>query len=234
MVEFTADGSKEEHTVYVIAIPANRYDLLCLEGFARAIRIFLKLEKAPVFKAITPPSGKLVMHVDKSVEIIRPYVVCAVLRGIKFDKKRYKSFIDLQEKLHQNICRRRTYVAIGTHDLDTIEGPFTYRASRPEDISFVPLTENHGKVFNGKELLDFYREDPSVKHLKPFTDIIYDSPVYPVITDSQQRVLSLPPIINGKHSRIQLHTTNVFIECTGTDITKANIVLDTVVSMFSE
>ena len=36
------------------------------------------------------------------------------------------SFIDLQDKLHQNICRRRTLVAIGTHDLDTIEGPFTY------------------------------------------------------------------------------------------------------------
>lgn len=36
------------------------------------------------------------------------------------------SFIDLQDKLHQNICRRRTLVAIGTHDLDTIQGPFTY------------------------------------------------------------------------------------------------------------
>ena len=27
--------------VYVIAIPANRYDLLCMEGFVRALRIFL-------------------------------------------------------------------------------------------------------------------------------------------------------------------------------------------------
>lgn len=25
-----------------------------------------------------------------------------------------------------NLCRRRTLVAIGTHDLGTIEGPFTY------------------------------------------------------------------------------------------------------------
>lgn len=82
--------------------------------------------------------------------------------------------------------------------------------------------------------MDFYREDPSAKHLKPYTEIIYDSPVYPVIYDSTDKVLSLPPIINGKHSRIQLHTRNVFIECTGTDLTKANIVLDTVVTMFSE
>jgi phenylalanyl-tRNA synthetase beta chain len=55
-----------------------------------------------------------------------------------------------------------------------------------------------------------------------------------VIYDSADRVLSLPPIINGHHSRIQLHTKNVFIECTATDLTKANIVLDTVITMFSE
>jgi phenylalanyl-tRNA synthetase beta chain len=174
------------------------------------------------------------MTVEASTSPIRPYVVCAVLRGVNFDKKRYKSFIDLQEKLHMNICRRRTYVAIGTHDLDTLQGPFRYRALSPEQINFVPLTENSGRSYNGKELLNFYREDPSAKHLKPYTDIIYESPVYPVIHDCQDRVLSLPPIINGKHSRIQMHTTNVFIECTATDLTKANIVLDTVVAMFAE
>ena len=169
------------------------------------------------------------MNVHKSTETIRPYVVCGVLRGVKFDIKRYKSFIDLQEKLHQNICRKRAYVAIGTHDLDTLQGPFTYTAKTPEEINFIPLTEDHGKSYNGKELLNFYREDPSAKHLKPYTDLIYDSEVYPVIYDSTGKVLSLPPIINGKHSRIQLHTTNIFIECTGT-----NIVLDTVIAMFSE
>jgi hypothetical protein len=30
------------------AIPANRYDLLCMEGFARALRVFLGKEAAPV------------------------------------------------------------------------------------------------------------------------------------------------------------------------------------------
>ena len=38
----------------------------------------------------------------------------------------YESFIDLKDKLHQNLCRQRRFVAIGTHDLDTIEGPFRY------------------------------------------------------------------------------------------------------------
>lgn len=174
------------------------------------------------------------MNCEASTQQIRPFVVCAVLRGIQFDKLRYKSFIDLQDKLHQNICRRRTYVAIGTHDLDTLQPPFSYKALKPEDINFVPLTSPEGTSYNSKALMDHYRTDPLCKHLKPFTDIIYDSPVYPVIYDSAGTVLSLPPIINSHHSRIQLHTKNVFIECTGTDLTKANIVLDTMVSMFSE
>jgi len=32
-------------------------------------------------------------------------------------------------------------VAIGTHDLDTVEAPFTFSADAPSDINFVPLTE---------------------------------------------------------------------------------------------
>ena len=44
----------------------------------------------------------------------------------------------------------------------------------------------------------------------------------------------MPPIINGDHSKITLNTKNVFIECTGTDLTKTKVVLDTLVTMFSE
>jgi len=71
-------------------------------------------------------------------------------------------------------------------------------------------------------------------HLKPYLNIIRDSPVYPVIYDSNNVVLSLPPIINGEHSKITLKTRNVFIECTCTDLTKGKIVLDTLVTMFSQ
>ncbi|XP_034403781.1 phenylalanine--tRNA ligase beta subunit isoform X3 [Cyclopterus lumpus] len=44
----------------------------------------------------------------------------------------------------------------------------------------------------------------------------------------------MPPIINGDHSKISLNTKNVFVECTATDLTKAKIVLDMMVTMFSE
>ncbi|KAF9995066.1 phenylalanine--tRNA ligase subunit beta, partial [Entomortierella chlamydospora] len=160
---------------------------------------------------------------------IRPFVVCAVLRNIKFTELNYKNFIDLQDKLHTNICRKRSLVAIGTHDLDTLKGPFTYEALAPKDIQFMPL--NQEKNMNGEELMTFYESD---KHLSKFLPIIRDSPVYPIIYDSTRQVLSLPPIINSNHSKITLDTKNVFIECTATDLTKGKIVLNTMVAMFSE
>lgn len=31
----------------------------------------------------------------------------------------------LQDKLHQNLCRQRSLVSVGTHDLATLKPPFT-------------------------------------------------------------------------------------------------------------
>ena len=69
-------------------------------------------------------------------------------------ESRYDSFIDLQDKLHQNIARKRTLVAIGTHDLDTIKGPFKYMAKPPDQIKFKPL--NQVKEFTAPQLMELY------------------------------------------------------------------------------
>jgi phenylalanyl-tRNA synthetase beta chain len=217
--------------IYKVDVPANRYDLLCVEGLSRAIKIFLGTCSAPTYKVV---EGSTTMTVKKeNTDKIRPFVVCAILRDIAFTQERYESFIDLQDQLHRNLCRQRSLVAIGTHDLDAIQPPFSYDAREPTEIDFVPLTHKT-ESFNGRELMELYETDPSCKHLKPYVPIIKDSPVYPVVLDSEETVLSLPPIINGEKSKITLETKNVFIECTATDLTKANIVLDTVVCMFSE
>lgn len=42
---------------------------------------------------------------------IRPFVVTAILRDVEFDRDSYNSFIELQDKLHENICRKRCLAA---------------------------------------------------------------------------------------------------------------------------
>ena len=100
--------------------------------------------------------------------------------------------------------------------------------------------------------------------LKRFVPIIQQSLVYPVVLDANRTVLSLPPIINSAHSQVRhrrifvsrsniaalaypmhrltqltalqitLDTRDIFIECTATDLAKANIVLATLCTMFSQ
>ena len=119
------------------------------------LNIFRGRSPAPDYRLVGPPRGELqTITVHRETSRIRPYVSAAVLRNIHFTKERYESFIALQDKLHQNLARQRTLVAIGTHDLDTIHGPFTYEAFPPEQISFVPL--NQTKQMNGRELMEFY------------------------------------------------------------------------------
>ncbi|XP_064459804.1 phenylalanine--tRNA ligase beta subunit-like isoform X2 [Ornithodoros turicata] len=225
--EEKSDGASED-LIFRIDIPANRYDLLCLEGLVRALRIFRGKEPCPQYRALDVESP-LRMVVEESTAQVRPFVVCAVLRDLSFSEDSYKSFIDLQDKLHQTIGRKRSLVSIGTHDLDTIEGPFVYKALPPSDIHFVPLNET--RDFSAAELMEYYSKD---SHLRHYLAIICDKPVYPVIYDRNGVVLSLPPIINGNHSKITLGTKNVFIEITSTDLHKSVIVLDTMVTMFSE
>ncbi|KAF9019237.1 phenylalanyl-tRNA synthetase [Hymenopellis radicata] len=225
-------GLPAERPQLKIEVPANRYDLLCIEGIARNLRTFLDKAKAPTYKLVYPPGGEndlLTVTIDAETQKIRPLFACAILRNITFTPRSYASFIDLQDKLHQNICRRRQLVAIGTHDLDTLQGPFRYEARPPKDIKFAPL--NKDTEYTAEELMTVYESD---KQLSKYLHIVRDSPVYPIIYDAKDRVLSMPPIINSNHSKITLDTKNVFIDVTATDKTKLDIVVNIVATMFSE
>lgn len=129
----------------------------------------------------------------------------AVLRDITFTPETYKAFIDFQDKLHVTLCRNRTLVSMGTHDLDNIKGPFKYVAKPPTSFKFQALSQE-GEV-NGHELFAQLENHK----LKEYLFIIKDSPVYPLIMDSSDKVCSLPPIINSEYSKISEKTTNVFI-----------------------
>ncbi|KAG7192267.1 phenylalanine--tRNA ligase subunit beta [Scheffersomyces spartinae] len=223
----TEECQGDERPQLKIEIPANRYDMLCIEGIAQALNEFLGNTKPPVY-TLKPSTPEVTLTIKESTAQVRPYAAGAILRNVKFDQRRYDSFIALQDKLHSNLCRNRTLVAVGTHDLDTLTPPFTYEALKPTDIKFAPL--NQSKVMDASEMMEFYEHD---KHLGRYLHIIKDLPVYPVILDSKRTVGSMPPIINSDHSKITLNTRNVFIDVTGTDKTKTEIVVNQIVAMFS-
>lgn len=142
----------------------------------------------------------------------------AVLRNVTFTEASYESFIDLQDKLHQNLARRRTLASIGTHDLDTVKeglkiifisqkssffqplkGPFKYVARAPADINFLALKQE--EKMSAVQLMELYEKD---NFMKQFVPIIKEKSKYPLIVDSNDIICSLPPIINGEHSKVLL------------------------------
>jgi len=117
---------------------------------------------------------------------------------------------------------------MGTHDLDTVKGPFTYRALKPEHIHFVPL--NREEEVNGDGLMSILKDDPK---LGKYLYLLEGKERYPVMMDSNGIIMSLPPIINSQHTKMTLNTHNVLLDVTGLDYTKCEIVLNTLIAMFS-
>ena len=235
-----AEGEKKNSTtdtkdlstevLYRIEVAANRYDLLCVEGIALALKIFLKKMTFPIIKPLNKlPEEERQLIVEPSVDLVRPIGLAAILTNMTFTDDSLRGFMDLQDKLHNNICRGRKYVSIGTHDLDTVKGPFYYRALKPSEFKFVPL--NRTQEVDGNGMMQILKEDPK---LSKYLYLIEDKEVYPLMMDSNGVILSVPPIINGNHTKMTINTKNVLIDITGLDYTKCVIVLKILIAMFSK
>jgi len=90
-----AEGASEQ-VIYKVEVPANRYDLLCVEGLVIGLLIFQQKCSAPVYRRITMPDTMVDVYTRPATADVRPFVVAAVLRGIELTPERYQSFIDLQ------------------------------------------------------------------------------------------------------------------------------------------
>lgn len=185
----------------------DRCDLLSVEGIARAVKGYLGKEVGlPRYE--TKDSG-IKTKVEMSVQEVRPYIVTALAKDVDLDERVLRSLMDVQEKLHLTIGRERSKVAIGIHDLEAVEAPFTYKAVKPSDVSFTPLQENGEMTL--QEILDKHEKG------REYAWILEDKDRYPVILDSNDEVLSFPPIINGVLTQLTPDTDALFIDMTGTD-----------------
>ncbi|HNX47534.1 MAG TPA: phenylalanine--tRNA ligase subunit beta [Methanomassiliicoccales archaeon] len=202
----------------------NRPDLYSVEGLARALRSFFDIELG--MRTYDMSASDIVMRVEPSVKNVRPYVVGAVIRGVVLDDKSIRSLMELQEKLHLTVGRKRAKVAIGVHDLDKVHPPFVYKAVSPTSISFVPLAKE--EMMTLAEVLEKHEKG------KDYKQLLDGKELYPVILDAKNDVLSFPPIINGRLTTVTTETKNLFIDVTGTDQNTISGVLNIVCTSIAE
>lgn len=208
-------------------ITPDRPDLLSYEGFKRSFLGFLGKKTSFKEYKIYSPEKNYEVIVESSVKNVRPYTVCAIVKGLKLDDSKIKEIIDMQEKLHSTLGRRRKKLAIGIYPLEEITLPIHYKAIEPDKIKFVPLESN--QEMNGLEILQRHPTGKEYAHL------LAGKAKFPFFIDSKGEVLSMPPIINSeKTGRVNRKTKDVFIECSGFDFDILNKCLVLITSTLKE
>jgi len=198
----------DQQEIHVEVKDSNRADVWSVEGLARALRGFLNLETGLKDYNAAGSSG-VEVHVDSRLKNIRPYIGCAIVKGIQFTDMMIRGAMRLQDKLDQTYGRNRRRTSIGLYDFDLISPPLRYSVAKPEQVSFVPL--DFSEKMTLKKILE--------KHPKgvEFGHIVRSHTVWPLLSDSKENVLSFPPIINSNDlGKITDDTSNVLIEVTGT------------------
>lgn len=187
-----------------------RPDVFDPGGLSRAIRGLMREEMGLPVYTVAPP--QLVVSVDPSVrdeKSYRPYLACAVVRGLRIDDVSLRMIMKLQENLHWAIGRDRKLASIGVYDLKSIRSPLRYTTTPPQGIRFVPLQPRQLDPITPQDVLDSHPKGQAYKHL------LAGFERYPLLIDQAEQVLSMPPIINSHETRLSTATTDVFIDVTG-------------------
>lgn len=194
-----------------IDVSPDRPDLLSYQGFKRSFLCFIGKSKGLKEYKVYPPEKDYKVTIESSLKEIRPYSVCAIVKGMKFDNEKIKEIIEIQEKLHLTVGRKRKKLAIGIYPLEKITLPINFAAYNPKEISFQPLESP--REMNGLEILQRHPTGREYAHL------LDGFSQFPIFKDAKQNVLSMPPIINSELTgRIDEKTKDVFIECSGSHL----------------
>ena len=219
-----ADFDKEEDDQISIEFFPDRPDLASVEGIARASRSFLNFE--PGLKMYPIKKSDVTINVEPSVKKVRPFVVTALVKNVTMTDELIASLMELQEKLHGGLGRNRKKVAIGVHNFEPVEPPFTYKAVDPDSLQFVPLNKVESMTMS--QILENHEKGIDYAHL------LKDYDKHPIIIDKNNNVLSYPPIINGTLTEVTPFTTDLFIDVTGLDKKAINYALNIVATSLAE
>ena len=222
-VEFEGEG---EDGLQFEVVP-DRPDRLSVEGLARSLRYQFGDDRGVRVPNIGESDYEI--RVEGDVEA-RPYIVGAVIRNVDLSGGVLDSLIQLQEKLHATLGRRRNKGAIGVHDLTMLKGEeIVYRDVEPDGDTFVPLEigDAQAREMTPGEVM----EDHPVG--KEYARILEDEERVPAIYDDIG-LFSFPPVINGKRTEVREDSRDLLVEMTGTDEWTIDKMLNILVYALSE
>ncbi|MCL2764466.1 MAG: phenylalanine--tRNA ligase subunit beta [Treponema sp.] len=211
-------GPDTERTLKIELNDTNRPDLWGTAGCARQLRIY-DGGKIPEYSFFSRPGdvkkADCKVKVEASVKQVRPYLTGFIARlsdGKTITDPMLRDIIQTQEKLAWNFGRKRRSMSMGIYRLASgIKWPIIYKGADPDSVSFEPL-QWEGNL----TLREILKQHPKGKE---FAFIQEHEAIHPLLTDSEGKILSYPPIINSSDlGSVQIGDSEVFVEITGTDL----------------
>jgi phenylalanyl-tRNA synthetase beta chain len=203
-----------EDGAFRLEFEADRLDRLSITGIARS----LGHHYGDLTGIHVPDTNEPEWTIEvEDVPEARPYVTGAVVRGLDLDERDLEAIIQLQEKLHATMGRKRAKGAIGIHDLTMLKGAaasggggksIRYTGIDPEGDQFVPL-DGDAAMTPAEVLTDH----PTGRE---YAERVAEYDRYPAIYDDVG-LFSFPPVINGKRTEVTTGSRDLFVELTGTD-----------------
>ncbi|NHN65877.1 phenylalanine--tRNA ligase subunit beta [Haloarcula sp. JP-Z28] len=203
-----------EDDEFQLEFAPDRLDRLSVEGVARSLRYHYGDDRG--VEIPNTNSADWTIEVEDQPDE-RPYVTGAIVRGLDMDEAALESLIQLQEKLHATMGRKRAKGAIGVHDLTMLKGDsvtdetgksITYTSADPDEATFVPLDAD-AEMTPG-EVIDSHETGQT------YGDLVADFDRVPAIYDAIG-LFSFPPVINGRRTEVSVDSRDLFIEMTGTN-----------------
>ena len=198
---------KKERDKLFIELEYDRADMLTTSGIARQMKGYYNIETG--LKKYEFQESETEVKIDEEMKKYRPYAEYFIALDYPMNEDSVKQLMQVQEKLHEIYARNRTLASIGIYDFDKTSKQFTYKPMKPEEIKFIPLEKK--QKMTGEEILEKHEKGKTYKHLLEHLD------KYPLLMDSEGKVLSMPPIINSENTRVDENTQNLFVDVTGTD-----------------
>ncbi|MCL2173366.1 MAG: phenylalanine--tRNA ligase subunit beta, partial [Candidatus Bathyarchaeota archaeon] len=215
--------NKQDETVNIEFKDTNRPDLWSAEGLARALKGFVNSQQRGI-KQYSIAKSEVEVFVSRDLYDIRPYIACAVIKEVHLSDAIIRGLMHLQEKLDQTCGRGRRKASIGVYNLDLIKPPIEYTVVKPHEVEFTPLGFTEDMTLN--DILEVHPKGCEYGH------IIKYNALYPMLFDSEGRILSLPPIINSNDlGKVTEKSQNLLVEVTGTSHKTVLNMLNLVVTM---
>lgn len=197
---------EEENDEVKVEFNPDRPDLFSFTSLWHAIQVY---RGTKTWQPLDFSSKTIDFIIDESARKLRPFTV-----GLQCDGPcigaYFRDLIDFQERIHLSVGKDRSKVSIGIHDTSRIVSPVHYRAYSSDAVRF---TTYDGTVTgSARKILSQHPKGVEYAHLIPSDEEV------PIIEDSKNQVMSLPPVINGNVTAVTPGSSKFFIDLTGNDL----------------